>query len=301
MKIIDNHPYPLGKDIYGVHHNVSDIHPILMKLIMELDRVCRKNNIPYAAAFGSALGIYNYEGFIPWDDDMDVAIDYFDIPRFIEALQKDLSDDFSFDCYETDKRYNVLIPAFKIRYKNSYIKEANALTLPNRCHNGDGIYIDVVAFMGVPEDPKEHKKLIKFSKRRMVWYVILDGFLRIHPFHMKKKLKEFERKVATQYKDSSMISQTVIIPFQDWGDEKDRLAFPRDVIYPFREYDFNGEKIYSFNNVEEFCRLCYGQKSLRKLVNGEWVDPYPQEKRGSKHNMTFNLESSDRKKRKHGK
>ena len=299
MKIIDNNPYPLGKDVNGVHHDVRDIHPILLKLILELDRVCRKNDIPYAVAFGSALGIYNYEGFIPWDDDMDVAIDYFDVPRLVEALQKDLGEDFSFDCYETDKRYNVLIPTFKIRYKHSYIKEANTFTLPNRCHNGDGIYIDVVAFMGVPEDPKEHKKLIKFSKRWMAFYVFKDALLRIHPYRLKKRLKDFERENAIKYKDSSMISQTIIIPFQDWGDEKDRLAFPKNVIYPFKEYDFCGHKIYSFNDVREFCRLCYGERSLRKQdENGEWYDPYPLAKRGSKHNRTFNLESSSRKKSK---
>ena len=59
-----------------------------MKLILELDRICRKNNIGYALCFGSALGLYNYGGFIPWDDDMDVAIDYFDVPRLVEALKE---------------------------------------------------------------------------------------------------------------------------------------------------------------------------------------------------------------------
>lgn len=297
MKVIDNHPYPLGKDVYGKMHDVRDIHEVLLKIILEIDRVCRKNNIGYALCFGSALGVYNYEGFIPWDDDADIAVDYFDIPRLVEALKKDLNDDFTFDCYENDPRYNVLIPTFKIRYKNSYLKEQNSITLPNRCKNGNGLFIDIVAFMGVPEDPKEHLKLIKYSKRRMVPYIILDAFLRIHPYHMKKKLKEFEKAAAIKYKDSPVVSQTVIIPFQDWDKDKSNYAFPREVIYPFREYDFLGHKIYSFNNVEEFCRLSYGERSLRKLVDGKWVDPYPESKRGSKHSLKFNLYSVDKKKK----
>ena len=73
--VIDNNPYDLGKDVYKKHHDVREVHPLLLKIILELDRVCRKNNIPYALSFGSALGIVNYGGFIPWDDDMDVAID----------------------------------------------------------------------------------------------------------------------------------------------------------------------------------------------------------------------------------
>ena len=298
MKVIDNTPYALGKDIYGQDHDVREVHPIMMKLVLELDRICRKNKIDYALCYGSALGIYNYEGFIPWDDDMDIAIDYFDIPRLIEALQKDLGEEFSFDCYETNKRFNVLIPTFKIRYKNSYIKEKYYYSLPNRCHRGDGFFIDVVAFMGVPETREEHIKVLKHTKRWMPYYVFLDAYLRIHPLLLKRRLKKFERKIAEKYKDSPMVSQTVIIPFQDWGDEKDQLAFPRDVLYPVREYDFEGHKLYSFNDVKEYCRLCFGERSLRVEKNGVWVDPYPKEKRNSKHNKTYNLTGSNKKPKK---
>ena len=295
MKVIDTNPYDLGPDIHDIHHDVREVHPILMKIMVEFDRICRKNNIPYALCFGSALGMYNYEGFIPWDDDMDIAIDYFDIPRLVDALKTDLSDEFSFDCYETNKRYNVLIPTFKVRYKNSYIKEKYYYSLPNRCRNGDGFFIDVVAFMGVPESKEEHLKLIKHSKRYMPMYVFFDAYLRIHPRLMKKHLKKFEREMAEKYKDSSMISQTVIIPFQDWGDEKENYAFPRDVIYPFREYEFEGHKFFSFNKLEEFCRLSYGDKSLKKEKDGHWYDPYPIDRRNSKHNKTYNLEGTNKK------
>ena len=287
--VIDNEPYDLGKDIDGKHHDVREIHPILMELILELDRICRKHDIPYALAFGSAIGIYNYGGFIPWDDDMDIAIDYFDIDRLIKAFKEDLGDKFSFDCYEDNKRYNVMIPTFKLRYKNSYIKEKFWFTLPNRARNGDGIFIDIVAFMGVPANKEEHVKLLKYTKNRMGWYSFVDSFLRIHPYKLKKKIKDFERKVALEYKDSPNVSQTVIIPFQDWAEKKEYISYPREIIYPFKEYDFEGHKLYSFQNVEEFCRMAYGEKCLRKLVDGKWVDPLPLEKRKAKHNAGYSL------------
>ena len=292
--IIDNNPYDLGRDVKGKHHDVREVHPLLLKMVLELDRICRKHNIPYALTFGSALGIINYGGFIPWDDDMDIAIDYFDIERLTKALKEDLGEEFSFDCYEDNKRFNVLIPAFKIRYKNSYILEKFWYTLPNRCKNGEGIFIDIVAFMGVPSNPKEHYKLLKYTKRKTLSYVICDAFLRIHPYRLKQKIKEFERKVAEEYKDSPYVSQTVIIPFQDWAEKKENLAYPREVIYPFREYDFAGHRLYSFNNVEEFCRLCYGEKCLKKKVDDGWIDPLPMKKRNAKHNLTYNLYSKDK-------
>ncbi|MCR5184885.1 MAG: LicD family protein [Bacilli bacterium] len=287
--ILEKEAYPIGKDLDGVEHTTEDLHQLLLKILLELDRVCRKNNIPYAIAYGSALGAYNYAGFIPWDDDIDAAIDYFDLPRLIEALKKDLSDEFTFDSYETDKRYNVLIPTIKIRYKESYLLEKNSYTLPNRCHNSDGFFLDVIALVGTPEDPKERKKILKYAKNRMPLYTFFDSLLRIHPHLIKKSLKKYERKIAEKYKDSKFVSQTPIIPFQDWGLSSHTDVYPKDIIYPFKEYDFEGHKIYSFNNIEEFCRTRYGEEGMKKWDGEKWYDPFPKEKRQFKHLVKYSL------------
>ena len=285
----DDRIYGRFKDKNGKEITIKDVQDVVFKIVLEIDRVCRKNDIKYALAFGSTLGLYNYHDFIPWDDDMDIAVDYFDLPRLIEAFQKDLGEEYVFDCYEVDKRYNVLINTIKVRLKDTYIKEANWLTLPNRCKNGNGLFVDIVAFMGVPEDYQEHMRLIKYSKRRMLSYVTLDGFLRIHPYRMKRKLKAFEKETAEKYRDSKRVSQTVIIPFQDWTDDKDKISYPRDVIYPFKEYEMRGVKLYSFNDIREFCKLCYGERSLRKFDGEKWFDPYPEKKRHSHHVKKIDL------------
>ena len=136
-------------------------------MMVELDRVLRKNNIPYAMSFGSALGMYNYKGFVPWDDDIDVAIMYEDLDRVIEAFNKDLSDEYTFDCYEVDKGYNVFLPTIKFRKKDSVVKEVNEYVIPNRSKRGRGLFIDIVALMELPKDKKEHRKLLNISKSRV--------------------------------------------------------------------------------------------------------------------------------------
>lgn len=260
---MENKHYPtivLAKDQLKRNVTNHQIHDIVFKIVLEIDRICRKNDIHYALAFGSALGLVHYKNFIPWDDDADIAIDYFDLPRFIKALQTDLSDDFCFDCYEVDNRYNVLIPTIKVRYKRSNIVEKTNVFLPNRCHNGNGIFVDVVTFMGVPENNKEHKKLLRKSKIKMPFMCILDAIFHINPKRDKAKLKEFEKEVANKYKDSSRVSQTIIIPFQDHPKKMVKeISFSREIIYPFREYEFRNHKLYSFNKVEEFALLRYGE------------------------------------------
>ena len=105
----------LEKDEYVIYNNgnnkvtVRQLQLEVLSIMDEVHRVCVKNNIDYALIAGSMLGIVNYKGFIPWDDDMDVCVKREDWNRFIEALKKDLSDDFYFQCYETDKRFNTII------------------------------------------------------------------------------------------------------------------------------------------------------------------------------------------------
>ena len=283
--IVDNNQYIIAKDQNNNDVDNKKVQDIVFQIVLEIDRICRKHKISYALSFGSALGLYKYGDFIPWDDDADIVIDYFDYPRFVEALKSDLKDKFSFDCYLTNPRYNPLIPALKIRDKGTRIKEANRFTLPD--HTKDrGLFVDVCLFMGVPKDEKEHLKLIKFSKHRMIRYVVGDAFLHLKMKRLRSKLLNFEKEVAIKYKDSDYVSQTVIIPFQDHPYKMvHSLAFPRSVIYPFKEYDFRGHKLYSFNNVEEFSRLRYGDGALKKFdeATGQYVETYPCKKQKSGH------------------
>ena len=282
--IVDNNRYIIGKNHKKEDVSNFVIHEVVKRIIFEIDRICRKNNIPYALAFGSALGLYNYGGFIPWDDDGDIVIDYFDYEKLVNALKNDLSEEFCFDSEATNPLYNPLIPAFKVRYKNSYIKEKNHFTLPDHSTN-HGIFVDICLFMGVPNNKKEHLKLINYSKRRMPLYIFLDAFLRINPKKIRKKLREFEKDTATKYRDSGYVSQTVIIPFQEYPKKfVESLSFPKDVIYPFKEYDFYGRKIYSFNDIKEFSRLRYGEKALKIVTeSGEIKDPFLKKNKKSGH------------------
>ena len=282
--IVDNTPYRLGKDQDGSIKNIQDIHPIVFSIMVEIDRICRKNNIQYALAFGSALGLHNYQGFIPWDDDADIAIDYFDIPRLVEAFKKDLSDEFEFVCYETDNRYNVLIPTFKVKKKVGYMQDKNWYVIPDRTKSYEGFFVDIVAFMGM-KDAKTHRKLISKSQRRLVGYFISDGIFRIDPVKLKKKMKEEERQIAEKYKNANFVCQTVIIPFQR---PKVNL-YPREMIYPFREYEFNGHKFYSFNNVVGFCLARYGEGCLKHFDGEKYVDYFPKKYRIAQHVRRFHI------------
>ena len=282
--IVDNTPYYLGKDLDGTKTNIQDVHGIVFSIMLEIDRICRKNNIPYALAFGSALGLYNYQGFIPWDDDADFAVDYFDIPRLIEAFRKDLSPEFEFVCYETDERYNVLIPTMKVKKKFGYMQDKNYRGIPDHTKSYEGFFVDIVAFMGM-KDAKTHRRLLAKAKRRMMRYVVYDDVFHVDPKRLKKKIKEDERKIAEKYKNSNFVCQSTIIPFQ----KASINLYPREMIYPFREYDFNGHKFYSFNDIASFCLVRYGDGCLKHFDGEKYVDYFPKNQRKTMHIRRFHI------------
>jgi len=284
--IIDNEKYVLGKDKCGQIHYIDEVQKIVFPIILEIDRVCRKNNIPYALAFGSALGAYNYGGFIPWDDDADLVFNYEDLDRLIAAFKKDLSPEYVFDCYEVDKRYNILQPTIKVKNKNGpTLVDKNYKRMPDRIKSSAGFFVDMVALVGM-KDAKEHRKLINRNRRRLVSYFVQDYFFNHDPLKLKAKIKEEEKKYASLYKNAPYVCQTFVLPFPN---PKQNLL-PKEVVYPFKEYDFNGHKLYSFNDIEGFLKIFFGECCLKKFANDKWYDPYPLKKRHSQHIKDFYLD-----------
>ena len=284
--VIDNHQYVLGKDKNGKVRYIKEVQDVVFPIVLEIDRICRKNNIPYALAFGSALGIYNYGGFIPWDDDVDLVFNYEDLPRLIEAFKKDLGPDYVFDCYETDHRYNILQPTIKV--KNKYgptMVDENYRRMPDRIHSSDGFFVDMVALVGM-KDAKTHQKLLNKSRRRLVSYAIQDAVFRHDPLKLKAKMKADEKKYAELFKDEPYVCQTPLLPFPS---QKKNLL-PREMVYPFKEYMFNGHKLYSFNDLKGFLIQFFGEIGLRVFDGEKWVDPYPKEKRDVHHIKAFDLD-----------
>ena len=279
--VIDNYPYSLGVDTKGNVGYVKEAQDIVFSILLEIDRICRKNNIPYALAFGSALGIYNYADFIPWDDDADIAIDYFDIIRLKEAFEKDLSPEFEFVCYEKDERYNVLIPTFKVKKRVAYMRDKNYNWWKDHTNSYESFFVDIVAFMGM--NKKKHFWHLFKSQVQMVFYFISDFIFKHDPKGMKRRMKNREAKLANLYKDENYVCQSPILPFQIASVN----LYPKDIIYPFKEYDFRGIKLYSFNNIEEFCRIRFGERSLKVEKDGVMVDLLPQKKRKPLHIKEF--------------
>ena len=62
---------------------IKRIHEEILKVMDEVDRICRENNLQYYLIGGTLLGAVRHEGFIPWDDDLDIAMPREDYETFL--------------------------------------------------------------------------------------------------------------------------------------------------------------------------------------------------------------------------
>lgn len=115
--------------------------------------ICEKLNLKYYLVCGTALGAIKYKGFIPWDDDVDVALPREDYEIFCKRAKELLPKEYFLQTYKTDEAYPCIFA--KIRNSNTAYFEKTIAHLPIN----HGVYIDVFPLDGYPEDARLQKKL----------------------------------------------------------------------------------------------------------------------------------------------
>ena len=283
-KILAKDDYILAEYTTGEKIFVRDLQLAILPIMDEIHRICVKHKIPYGLVAGSALGIYNYKGFLPWDDDIDMCVPKNDWERFMEALKQDLDPEFYFQCFETDSRYNVLIPTMKIRRRGTYHKEVNFL-LRNRCIPGDGVFVDVTIYDHISEN-KWVDEMYRLLIRALVPFIVVFDNLGINPVFFKKMATAITEHYSKVNQNSKYMSDPIIVP---WVRFMRKKFFLKEDLFPFELYEFEGRQYYSYHNLKKVLVTKYGSNCLRKWDGEKWIETYKPHLRKAKHTVELNL------------
>ncbi len=123
------------------------IQLIQLELLKEVDRLCKAHDINYCIIAGTTLGAVRHGGYIPWDDDADVAFLREEYDKFAKVCQANL---------DTDKFYfqdNAHTPGYrwgygKLRRKGTQFVRLNQEHMPYE----QGVFIDLFPLDNVPEN-----------------------------------------------------------------------------------------------------------------------------------------------------
>ena len=251
MKIVNVKQYVLKENQDGSVITVKDVQDVLLKIMLELDRICIKYDLDYVLAFGSMLGAVRHNGFIPWDDDIDIWMTRPDYLKLVEALKKELKSPFYFQCFETDDKYNVTIPNMKIKIENTFVKE-KATIIKNRL-DGEGLFIDIFIFDSISESKINHLLHRIFSTLIMPFIISFD-LIGIDSRLFTKTLYKYSNWYANKNKESKYAYLSLSWTYDDF---KDRRVL-KDDVFPSVPHNFEGHKFRIANNYDKVLGATYG-------------------------------------------
>jgi lipopolysaccharide cholinephosphotransferase len=126
-------------------------------ILKEIDAICRRHDIKYWLHGGTLLGAMRHGGFIPWDDDIDIAMDYQDMKRFEQIAPQELPEGLFLQSPKTDP--SIKEQMVKIRDLNSLYIEKGDNFVDDYVK---GIFVDIFPFEAHPDIPKSWiKRLAK--------------------------------------------------------------------------------------------------------------------------------------------
>ncbi len=173
-----------------VTEETKKLWQVQLGILAEIQRVCKKHNIRYFATGGTLLGAVRHKGYIPWDDDVDLAMLPEDYDKFCAVAAKELPEHLYFQigynqnglgagiCKVRDCRTTGATVFDTLNYKTD--KSFNC-----------GIFVDVFCLFNVPETRWEK---LRFKSRIFFPRMKRSGYLS----HMRAKFETIpaRKKVA---------------------------------------------------------------------------------------------------------
>ncbi len=200
-----------------------------LEMLHEFDRICRANNITYILDAGTLLGAYRNQGFIPWDDDVDIRMLRSEYEKFCEACKTQLNTEKYFlQNHKTDPGYRWGY-ARMLRNGTNFKRAGQDMLTMRR-----GIFIDIFPVDALPDG--KFAKAVYNNKcwlaRKMLYSEVALGnykpgirklgFRILHLFPQETAYKMFE-KLSNKYNGKN--AQKVRI--QGWGDPVDSAGFEK--------------------------------------------------------------------------
>ncbi len=264
----------MGKQI-----TIDEMKKIELEMMKIVDKVCRENDINYSLIDGSLLGAVRHQGFIPWDDDMDIMMPRPDYEKFKKVMLNNNYDGIKYMDFETqdDCHYGFA----KVYNPNTILEERDIYKVKNF-----GVYIDIFPLDGLPDDPKQilkhmkkvaklrnirryaiHTKLSKMNKVISFLYKICSIPIKIYGY---KRINKKANKLMKKYDYNT--SNYVTILYSDVS------AFR----HKYFEKSFFDKTHYSKFEDTEFKILDNYDKYLKDMY-GNYMEFPPEDKRESGH------------------
>ena len=141
--------------------DISEIQQMELGIMEYIHEVCQKIGVKYFLAYGSLIGAVRHQGFIPWDDDMDICMLRDDYEKLQDYMIAHPDERYELMSYKNNVNY--VYPFMKVQDNHTYLVEEDV-----RIDSDMGIYVDIFPVDGYEDDQAFKDKMTKIIKKRQL-------------------------------------------------------------------------------------------------------------------------------------
>lgn len=259
--------------------NIDEIHAVTLEILKKIDELAAEQDLTYYMAYGSLIGVVRHQGFIPWDDDLDIMMKRADYERFLEYCMVHENELYPYRLLSN--RNNPNYPHMIARFCDTRYP----VEVENEIQCGMSVFVDIYPLDGMGNDIKQLEKTITRSRRLVdmnfwvtrqkfevpkKWYRIPDKFVRYCYSKMKGKsyIQNELEKIGHMYP----YEESRYIGVITWGSD----------MMPFEKECFASTIRMPFETLEVPVPVDY--KKVLEKAYGNYMELPPLEKRCGQHN-----------------
>lgn len=266
---------------------LNEVQQVSLEILKDVHEFCVKNNIKYSLSGGSLLGAIRHNGFIPWDDDIDIQMPRPEYEKFIHSYKSERG--YRLFSHELDECKDVGIAYTRVcEMEKTYV---NTGIQPWQ-EKATGLWIDIFPIDGAPDTPRKAK--VKIEKMYWTWRLTLAARSRYKlDFGTTKSLfvivRQYFKKLCSFIIPWEIVSLYIEKCMEYNYDSSNYIANFSIIHYKFREWQPKTEMsefvLHRFEN-EEFYIMTGYDISLSSLY-GNYMELPPEDKRINHSNYVY--------------
>ncbi len=247
-----------------------------LDIALDIKKICEKHSIDYFMIGGTLLGAVRHQGFIPWDDDLDIGMLRKDYERFLVVCKSELPAHLFLQTWDTDEEYGYSFA--KVMLKGTVFREvAKGLSKSKSM-----IFVDIFPYDNMPENMIVQKVMfltediakkilltklgyeIRKQSKHAIYHTILAVMAKLFSVNFLKRVIISSQMFANKSQTKRVINFSGAYRDREWLDS--RLVVTEDM--QFEGYTLKAPQ---------------GWRQLLTNMYGDYMQLPPVEKRGNRH------------------
>lgn len=258
------------------------LHKVLLSAMKDIDKICRENGLRYYLYAGTLLGAMNYKGFIPWDDDADIVMFGGDFAKLCSIIERDYSERYKVMTFENTPGWYSKMS--KLQVLGTSVIDFQGNTSP--------IFVDISILHSVPDSSffrllqRKQIECLNLSLSVLSGAIVPSSWktkctIALYAKLGKEKLGKKLERVLTRYDRQktewvgimcNTLTRNPYTGVSGYDNDCTRRVWHDQLIY------------ISFEDTE-FMTISHPTDDLKHRYGPNWHEPYPEEKRITKHDV----------------